>query len=227
LITHLPSYLPASVPAPSAHLVLGVSLGGHAAWHALAADARVSAGVVVIGCPDFARLMAHRASKSRLPEWGDGAGERFFGSAAFPDALVAALEGADPAARLLPLAARATSLPPLKAPSDGALVPPVMRGVAARMNRAFGGKAILNLAGGKDKLVPYANSEPFLKFLKRAVDPEDGWWREGGLHFEDRVFAGAGHELTPEMAVEAVRFIGDVLEGKIKTQADGGLKSKM
>jgi len=83
---------------------------------------------------------------------------------------------------------------------------------------------VLNLAGGRDKLVPYANSEPFLKFLKRAVDPDKGWWRDGGLHFEDRVFEAAGHELTPEMAREAVRFIGDVLEGKIKA---GGLKSKI
>jgi pimeloyl-ACP methyl ester carboxylesterase len=217
------------VPAPATHLVLGVSLGGHAAWHALASDPRVRAGVVAIGCPDFARLMAHRASKSRLPEWADGAGERFFGGAAFPAALVAALDAADPAARLLPLPARATSLPPLRAPSDASLVPAAAaarRGLTVRMNRALGGKAVLNLAGGKDKLVPYANSEPFLKFLKRAIDPEKGWWRDGGLHFEDRVFAGAGHELTPEMAAEAVRFIGDVLEGKIKTQA-GGPKSKM
>jgi pimeloyl-ACP methyl ester carboxylesterase len=214
------------VPAPATHLVLGVSLGGHAAWHALASDPRVRAGVVAIGCPDFARLMAHRASKSRLPEWSEGGGEGFFGSAAFPAALVAALEDADPAARLLPLAARATNMPPLKVPRDDALVPAVLRGMAARMARAFGGKAILNLAGGKDKLVPYANSEPFLKFLKRAVDPEKGWWRDGGLHFEDRVFAGAGHELTPEMAAEAVRFIGDVLEGKIKTHA-GGPRSRM
>jgi hypothetical protein len=170
--------------------------------------------------------MAHRASKSRLPEWADGAGERFFGGAAFPDALVAALDAADPAARLLPLAARATALPPLKAPRERALAPPARRGLTARMNRALGGKAVLNLAGGKDKLVPYANSEPFLKFLKHAIDPDKGWWREGGMYFEDRVFADAGHEMTPEMAAAAVRFVGDVLEGKIKTSA-GGIKSKM
>lgn len=35
------------------HLVLGVSLGGHSAWQSLFAEKRVSAGVVVIGCPDF------------------------------------------------------------------------------------------------------------------------------------------------------------------------------
>lgn len=35
------------------HLVLGVSLGGHSTWQALFAEERVSAGVVVVGCPDF------------------------------------------------------------------------------------------------------------------------------------------------------------------------------
>lgn len=35
------------------NLVLGVSLGGHSAWQLLFADPRVTAGVIVIGCPDY------------------------------------------------------------------------------------------------------------------------------------------------------------------------------
>jgi hypothetical protein len=35
------------------NLVLGVSLGGHCAWQLLFAEPRVTAGVVVIGCPDY------------------------------------------------------------------------------------------------------------------------------------------------------------------------------
>jgi hypothetical protein len=35
------------------HLVLGVSLGGHSVWQTMFLDGRVSAGVVIIGCPDF------------------------------------------------------------------------------------------------------------------------------------------------------------------------------
>ena len=35
------------------HLVLGWSLGGHSCWQLLFADPRVTAGVSVIGCPDF------------------------------------------------------------------------------------------------------------------------------------------------------------------------------
>lgn len=35
------------------NMVLGVSLGGHSAWQLLFAEPRVTAGVVVIGCPDY------------------------------------------------------------------------------------------------------------------------------------------------------------------------------
>lgn len=35
------------------NLVFGVSLGGHSAWQLLFADHRVTAGVAVIGCPDY------------------------------------------------------------------------------------------------------------------------------------------------------------------------------
>jgi dienelactone hydrolase len=34
---------------------MGISLGGHAAWQVLFADPRVTAGVVIIGCPDYMR----------------------------------------------------------------------------------------------------------------------------------------------------------------------------
>lgn len=35
------------------HFVLGHSLGGHSAWQLMFADERVTAGVVIIGCPDY------------------------------------------------------------------------------------------------------------------------------------------------------------------------------
>lgn len=37
------------------HICLGVSLGGHSTWQALFTDPRVTAGVSIIGCPDFQR----------------------------------------------------------------------------------------------------------------------------------------------------------------------------
>jgi len=35
------------------HLALGVSMGGHSVWQLMFAEPRVSAAVVVVGCPDF------------------------------------------------------------------------------------------------------------------------------------------------------------------------------
>jgi hypothetical protein len=35
--------------------VLGVSLGGHAAWQVFFNEPRVTAAVVIIGCPDYIR----------------------------------------------------------------------------------------------------------------------------------------------------------------------------
>ncbi|TVY88651.1 hypothetical protein LAWI1_G006771, partial [Lachnellula willkommii] len=55
LIDHLGSYVfnePDSPPIEQ-HLVMGISLGGHAAWQVLFNDPRVTAGVVIIGCPDY------------------------------------------------------------------------------------------------------------------------------------------------------------------------------
>jgi len=55
LINHLGSYVFNEPDAPpiEQHLVMGISLGGHAAWQVLFGDPRVTAGVVVIGCPDY------------------------------------------------------------------------------------------------------------------------------------------------------------------------------
>lgn len=57
LIDHIGSYILHGPDAPTIdqHLVLGVSLGGHAAWQVLFSDPRVTAGVVIIGCPDYMR----------------------------------------------------------------------------------------------------------------------------------------------------------------------------
>jgi len=57
LIDHLGSYVFNGPDAPpiEQHLVMGVSLGGHAAWQVLFNDPRVTAGVVIIGCPDYMR----------------------------------------------------------------------------------------------------------------------------------------------------------------------------
>jgi hypothetical protein len=41
------------------NFVLGVSLGGHSAWQLVFAEPRVTAGVMIIGCPDYMRESWH------------------------------------------------------------------------------------------------------------------------------------------------------------------------
>jgi pimeloyl-ACP methyl ester carboxylesterase len=63
LIDHVGSYIAEDfqgvMPGIERNLVLGVSLGGHAAWQVLFAEPRVEAGVVVIGCPDYTRVFPY------------------------------------------------------------------------------------------------------------------------------------------------------------------------
>lgn len=46
-------YLAVEGAAVSGHFVLGVSLGGHSTWQMMFSEERVTAGVVIIGCPDY------------------------------------------------------------------------------------------------------------------------------------------------------------------------------
>lgn len=61
LIDHLESYIFHGPDHHSIdqHLVMGISLGGHAAWQVLFNDERVTAAVVIIGCPDYMRESHH------------------------------------------------------------------------------------------------------------------------------------------------------------------------
>jgi hypothetical protein len=135
--------------------------------------------------------------------------------------LIKALEKSDPASALLPnylkadptkrgydweANAKATEVKVLSSDYDR---------LAEGLNKSFKGKVILNLSGGEDKLVPYACGETFYRFLREASGP-DGWWQKNEFIFDDRIFEGVGHEITPEMSETAVAFIGDMLAGKIR-----------
>lgn len=167
--------------------------------------------------------MADRAKKSKIKEWtaSKTPGSTFFGSAAFPDALVAAVNGSDPAGLLLPKAAKVVNLPPLaKDPTEGNLVPEDLKAANVLLDRTLGGKAILNLAGAVDKLVPHKVGVPFFEFLKQA---RSGWWKNGqNMFFEDHIFEGVGHAFSPEMAEKSVQFIADVMSGRLDVAAVRG-----
>jgi len=200
-------------------MVLGISLGGHSAWHCVFHDDRITTAIVIIGCPDYVRLMSNRARLSKLKTWTDTSppGSKFLGSADFPDSLVQAVEMYDPTGLCL------GTEPHTKASYDQDPSPDERGRLIPLLKRSLGGKRILNLAGGADKLVPYKHSEPFMKWLKRAVSPH-GWFKDGGVFVEDIVFDGVGHEMSPGMLKEALRFIEESLEGDSSKPKDTASK---
>jgi predicted esterase len=80
-----------------------------------------------------------------------------------------------------------------------------------KLRERLQGKAILNIAGGADKLVPHACCEVFFEYLNKKRD-------DAGIWFRDDVFDGVGHAVSPAMAAGAVEFVGQALSGKIKVK---------
>ncbi|KAI1370498.1 Alpha/Beta hydrolase protein [Hypoxylon crocopeplum] len=178
------------------NMVLGVSLGGHTAWQTLFAEPRVTAGVIVIGCPDYMYLMKDRARLSRLQTFSaEDNGASFLGSKDFPDALVNACKKCDPKGMLFGTDQVAS---PVSAADQERLRP--------LLDRKISGKRFQILSGGVDKLVPYSAGAPFLGFFKEAVNT---WYKDGGVYVEDKIYPSAGHEFNFEMKGDAVRFVLD------------------
>ncbi|PQE04668.1 alpha beta hydrolase fold-containing protein [Rutstroemia sp. NJR-2017a BBW] len=212
LIDHLPSYVFNTVDSPpiKQHLVLGISLGGHAAWQILFADPRVTAGVVIIGCPDYLRVMTDRARLSKLPTYTSSNGASFLGSKDFPLALVNSVKKYDPKGLIFGTSSIDAS------PSESE-----KKRIREILDQKIRGKRILVCSGGIDKLVPYHCSEPFLQFLKNATS---GWYKDGGVYLEDNVYADAGHVFNDEMMKDTVRFVNDTLAGKSGVEVTGQSK---
>ncbi|KAI1418384.1 hypothetical protein F5Y13DRAFT_149069 [Hypoxylon sp. FL1857] len=178
------------------NLVLGVSLGGHSAWQLMFADPRVTAGVIVIGCPNYPKLLKDRARLSKLQTYAEPDGDSFFGSKDFPDALANACNKYDPKSILFGSGDKDQLS---NFANDSERLRPLLASRVA-------GKRFQVLSGGADKLVPYAVGEPFLKFLKTAAE---SWGVDGGIYVEDNIYPGAGHEFNADMSDDAVRFILD------------------
>ena len=171
-------------------------------------EPRVTTAVVIIGCPDYVSLMSDRARLSKLTTWtsSDPPGSTFLGSTDFPKGLVEAVERYDPAGMLLgKIASRDDDV------YDRVPTELERKTLLPLMKRSLQGKRILNMAGGADKLVPYNHGEPFLRWLKTAT-ASNGWFNEGGVVLEDIVFDGVGHVMSPEMVIEAHRFVIEALE---------------
>ncbi|KAK3114881.1 hypothetical protein LTR53_006339 [Teratosphaeriaceae sp. CCFEE 6253] len=205
LIGQLPQYLPSKI---AEHICGGVSLGGHATWQLLVTEPRIRAGLVVIGCPDYIRLMTDRAIRGQLPTCmsTDPPGRDFLGSADFPAALIAAIEERDPAGILLGELDIVTGDDYLHTPSEAE-----QDRLRPMLAERLGGKKIMCLSGGKDRLVPPECGQPFLDWLKKAVDPKTGWAGDLGIEVENIVDTGARHEFSKHMRTEAERWLCDLL----------------
>lgn len=136
--------------------------------------------------------MSDRARLSKL----DTQGGALLGSKYFPPPLLRTLEAHDPKAILF--GAGADSLPPLplSAPEQDRL-----RGI---LDARVRGKRLLLCSGADDKLVPYARSKPLLDVLKDAVG---GWYRDGRVVLDDRVYEGVGHWFSAAMVRDSVAFL--------------------
>jgi len=204
LIDHLTSYIFAEVGDPQIeqHLVMGISLGGHASWQVIFNDPRVTAAVIVIGCPDYQRVMSDRARLSKLQTYTATNGTTFLGSKDFPLSLIQACHSREPRGIIF----GSSPITPNPTSSEQSSIREIL-------DRTIKGKKLLVLSGKADKLVPYHCSEPFLEFLKNATG-QGGWYADGGVYVEDNVYEGVGHAYSPGMVVDAKRFICDVIAGE-------------
>ncbi|KAJ9421641.1 hypothetical protein QL093DRAFT_2115518 [Fusarium oxysporum] len=177
------------------HVCLGWSLGGHGAWQAFFGEKRIDAAVVIIGCPDFIGLMSGRAAGSKLD-----CGADFIGSKYFPKDLIDICSKHDPKAICFGTA-----------PIPSSLSSAEQTRLRAILDERVKGKKLLLCSGGDDELVPYANTKEFSTLLKEAVG-EKGWYRDGGLEVDDRVYEGIGHKFSPKMVEDAVQFLVNAVE---------------
>ncbi|KAI9805682.1 MAG: hypothetical protein M1833_005175 [Piccolia ochrophora] len=214
LLDYLAAYVfPLSERTITTNLALGISLGGHAVWQLLVHEARITTGVVIIGCPNFTRLMLDRAAKSKLQTWTSSQppGASFIGSSDLPDTLVKVIEEQDPAAILFRSAEAAARADPTQFPLDE--IEPILPLLA----KYLGGKRILNLAGRDDKLVPYDCSKTFLQLLNASVERKRGSSSDGDILITDKVYEGVGHSMSAAMLEDAIEFLCVALR-----QNDGG-----
>lgn len=214
LIDALPGYLflPSSSPSPSPppvfdqNLVLGVSLGGHSTWQSLFTNPAVTSGVSIIGCPDFPELMRDRARLSKRDSYHGTktAPGGFWGrSRDFPEALVRQCGKFDPRGIVFGCGTG-------KLPEVGAMSAEERERVRAVLDRTVKGKRFLMCSGAADKLVPWRCSEAFTRFF---VDAAEGWYKDGGLRVDNRLYEGVGHECSDGMVVDAVKFVCEEVTG--------------
>lgn len=157
--------------------------------------------------------MSQRAKKANLVSSSKNSSSSFIGSRHFPRDLVKSCLAHDPKGLLFgtePI----PSLPLTQAEQER--LRPVLD---ARIR----GKKLLLCSGRDDELVPYANAESLIAVLREAAG---GWYNNGGVTVDDRVYDAVGHWFSKEMVQDAVGFLVDaVARGPRRRQEDD--KSRM
>ncbi|KAF9892305.1 hypothetical protein FE257_002082 [Aspergillus nanangensis] len=214
LISRLPAVLfGASTRHITENAVLGVSLGGHAAWTSIVNEPRIETAIIIVGCPDYVNLMADRARLSKIPSWkkSDPPGSSFLGSESFPSSLMEMVRRFDPASLFLGTGDGAGNVPLRMVPAKG-LTDEETESLRPLFTKCLARKKIFNMSGGRDKGVPYRCGEVFVNWLKQVVAP-GGVFGDMSIEFEDVVYENAGHEVTPDMADKAIQFMIKALAG--------------
>ena len=85
------------------------------------------------------------------------------------------------------------------------------------------GKKVITLSGGKDRLVPYAQSKVFLEWLQRAIDKNNGWAKDQDIELTNIMDQEAGHQFSKLMRQHAERWICDLLSDKSETERQSKL----
>ncbi|OAA33305.1 hypothetical protein AAL_00770 [Moelleriella libera RCEF 2490] len=182
-----------------AHVCLGWSLGGHAAWWTWFGHDRVDAAVAVVACPDYAGqsfgvlfspFLTSRSSLSPFP---------------IPSVLISCMAIFHLSKRLSDLLRTLRAHDPKSILfGDAPLPPPAALAEGAEQTRVRGildsrirGKRLLVCSGADDRLVP-----------------------DAGVVLEDRVYEGVGHSFSKDMVQDAVAFlVNAVAEGPRRSRA--------
>ncbi|KAH8696176.1 hypothetical protein BGW36DRAFT_276688, partial [Talaromyces proteolyticus] len=212
LMDHLMLYLfPQATVEISMHAVIGVSLGGHAAWHTLFHEPRVRCAVIILGCPDFIRLMVERASQSNSSSLSSDTSQSIrnhnslMDSKLLPQSLLNLIKRYDPAALL-------AGQQFLREPYFSAYPETVLnnqkydQSAAEKLKRTLRGKSVLNISGTADELVPYRCCGPFLTAL-RVMIKSDGCLADEGISLHNVFLEDVGHEVTVKAVEETVNFM--------------------
>lgn len=147
--------------------------------------------------------MSDRARLSKLQTWGaQDNGAAFLGSRDFPTSLVEACKKGDPKGLLFGTGPVENGRPasPTRATQQASAR---QRTLYERLE----GKRLMVCTGKVDKLVPPRCSEPFMSWLKQAVEEPPS--EEQRILVDERIYKGVGHVFSEGMIKDAVDFLLD------------------